>query len=392
MTSETDLHGYILIVDDLDENLQVLGNILMENNYDVAAASSGDEALDILREEENLPNLILLDVMMPNKNGWDTCREIKLDPKMKDIPVIFLTAKAEVEDVVSGFDAGGVDYVTKPFNPKDLLVRVKTHIELQYARKKLLDQKNSLEKAYTRINDDLKSAQKYISSIIPPPLTEGSIKAYWEFLPTESLGGDTFGYHFLDEDSFAFYIIDVSGHGVSSALLSVSQINAIRFESLPDTDFHSPKQVLSKLNEVFDMKDNNYLYCTMFYGVYNKKTRVLKYASGGHPPALLINRNDKTSITLDEQNIIVGAIQTSVYAETEIFIEEDTALYLYTDGAFEVIKDDDTPHSFLELHSYLQKNADSEHKEIRKLYKHLLKLSNNTELDDDFTILKFIFY
>ncbi len=122
----------VLIVDDNPQNLQVLGNIMEKNGYEAALALDGPQALEYLMGES--PDLILLDVMMPEMDGYQVCERIKASNKTRDIPVIFLTAKTSIDDVVKGFEAGAVDYVTKPFTPAELLARVKTHIELKRAR------------------------------------------------------------------------------------------------------------------------------------------------------------------------------------------------------------------------------------------------------------------
>jgi class 3 adenylate cyclase/CheY-like chemotaxis protein len=125
----------ILIVDDTPKNIQVLGTLLRQEGYQINVASNGLQALNIVAKA--IPDLILLDVMMPELDGFQTCRRLKQDSATRDIPIIFLTAKTETEDIVQGFEIGAVDYVTKPFNPPELLSRVHTHLSLQAARAKL---------------------------------------------------------------------------------------------------------------------------------------------------------------------------------------------------------------------------------------------------------------
>ncbi|HCL57462.1 MAG TPA: hybrid sensor histidine kinase/response regulator, partial [Spirochaetia bacterium] len=134
----------ILVVDDLIENIKVIGNILKMNDYKLSIAMNGKEALSYL--EDHFPDLILLDVTMPELNGFTVCEMIKKNEKLKNIPVIFLTAKVESEDILRGFQAGGVDYITKPFNHDELLSRVKTHIELKKSKDLILEQNEKLEK------------------------------------------------------------------------------------------------------------------------------------------------------------------------------------------------------------------------------------------------------
>ena len=122
----------ILIVDDNPQNLQFLGKLLAENGYKLCIAQNGLEALEFVKTK--MPDLILLDVMMPEMDGYEACRRLKAQQSFKHIPVIFLTARADTEDIVKGFEVGGVDYVTKPFNSVELLARVKTHVEIKILR------------------------------------------------------------------------------------------------------------------------------------------------------------------------------------------------------------------------------------------------------------------
>lgn len=122
----------VLAVDDNPQNLQFLGKLLSDNGYDMAMAQNGQQALNFVKKHD--PDLILLDVMMPEMDGYEVCRALKIDFGSRHIPVIFLTAKTGAEDAVQGFEAGGVDYVTKPFNAPELLARIRTHIELNVLR------------------------------------------------------------------------------------------------------------------------------------------------------------------------------------------------------------------------------------------------------------------
>ncbi|MCP4693029.1 MAG: diguanylate cyclase [Desulfobacterales bacterium] len=134
----------ILIVDDNPQNLQFVGNLLLENEYEPAVTMNGSQALEFLKQED--PELILLDIMMPEMDGYEVCKRIKEDSSIQATPIIFLSAKMETEDVVKGFDLGAVDYITKPFNSAELLARVETHITLRLMQKKLEEQNILLQK------------------------------------------------------------------------------------------------------------------------------------------------------------------------------------------------------------------------------------------------------
>ncbi len=150
----------ILTVDDKPQNLQFLGKLLSDNGYEVGMAQSGRQALNFVRKSK--PDLILLDIMMPDMDGYEVCEQLKKDFSAKHIPVIFVTAKTDPEDIIKGFDMGGVDYVTKPFNSAELLARIKTHIELSTLRgllpmcskcKKIRDDKGFWERVDSYIEE-----------------------------------------------------------------------------------------------------------------------------------------------------------------------------------------------------------------------------------------------
>jgi sigma-B regulation protein RsbU (phosphoserine phosphatase) len=156
----------ILIVDDLPGNIHVLGNILQEEGYTISFATNGKQALQMVLSDSY--ELILLDVMMPEMDGFEVARRLKEMPEREGVPIIFLTAKTEGEDIVKGFELGAVDYVTKPFNPAELLARVHTHLELKRARDRIqlayaeLADKN---RQLSLLNEELHKALKEIKTL-----------------------------------------------------------------------------------------------------------------------------------------------------------------------------------------------------------------------------------
>lgn len=143
----------ILIVDDILKNLQVLGTTLMEEGYEISMAQNGFQALK-LAEKIN-PDLILLDVLMPDMTGFETCAKLKESPNLRGIPVIFLTAKTETEDIVTGFKTGGVDYITKPFKKEELLMRIRTHLDLRFFSLEIQEKNENLARLNKEKNEFL---------------------------------------------------------------------------------------------------------------------------------------------------------------------------------------------------------------------------------------------
>lgn len=173
--------GYnILIVDDISQNIQVLGSILPRDSFDISYATDGRQALEMVASEAY--DLILLDIMMPGMDGFEVCRRIQQMPEKKEIPIIFLTARSQKQDIVQGLDTGAVDYVTKPFNAAELRARVKTHLQLKKARERIEEQKNNLEALNQELQDALEKI-KTLEGIIPICCVCKNIrndKGYWE--------------------------------------------------------------------------------------------------------------------------------------------------------------------------------------------------------------------
>ena len=154
---------HILIVDDVSENIQILSNILYQQGMNILIAQSGRETLNIISRKT--PDLILLDILMPDMSGYDVCKQIKSTPETKEIPIIFLTAKTQPEDIIKGFEAGAVDYVTKPFNPTELLARVFTQLELKKFHDIITEQNRQLAEQNIRLHQLNATKDKFFSII-----------------------------------------------------------------------------------------------------------------------------------------------------------------------------------------------------------------------------------
>ncbi|HTN75166.1 MAG TPA: SpoIIE family protein phosphatase, partial [Pirellulaceae bacterium] len=156
------------------------------------------------------------------------------------------------------------------------------------SQRELLQTKQALIESQQHLADELAQAEIYVRSLLPEKL-RGAITSDYQFVSSSQLGGDIFGYHWLDEQQLAIYLLDVCGHGVGSALLSVSVQHALRSHALPNVRFDQPHEVLTALNQAFPMEEHDGRFFTIWYGVYDKRTHQLRYASGGHPPAILLD-------------------------------------------------------------------------------------------------------
>jgi len=318
---------------------------------------------------------------MPKIDGMTLVKIYRANKDLQDVPVIIISSKYKPEIKVQAFDNGANDYFEKRFEikgiEKELIARIRYHSNAYLSR---------LERdaGYKTLENEIKKAAEYIHSFLPSPIKNGEITTDWRHIPSTSLSGDSFDYDWLDDDNFIFYILDVSGHGIGSALLSISAVNVLRSTALSCEDFKNPTKVLTFLNNRFQMSRQNDLYFTIWFGVYNKKTHKLTYAGSAHPPAILLESNKIRM--LESENFLIGGLPKVDFKKTTISIQPGSDLFIFTDGAYEIIQPDGTMWSLNELSDFIKNNNSQDI--LDKLYKHLQKLRDSVHLDDDYTILK----
>ncbi|MEP6668099.1 MAG: PP2C family protein-serine/threonine phosphatase [Chthoniobacter sp.] len=274
----------------------------------------------------------------------------------------------------------------------DMGILYQNTIEHGEAVEDQLAEKNiELNRTKERLDQELAEACNYVRSMLPPP-RQDLPRTEWLLIPSTELGGDSFGYHWIDDDHFALYLLDVCGHGVGAALLSVTAINVLRSASLPNTDFREPGTLLSALNEAFQMETQNNMYFTIWYGVYQVSTRLLRYASAGHPPAILLREKAGASeaTLLQVKGMVLGGMPGTVYREESVTIESGDRLFLLSDGTYEVEKPDGVRLEFGEFVQFAAQGAGSG-SELERILDWVRSMSGAGPLDDDFTLLKVVF-
>mgnify|MGYP006079661291 CR=1 FL=1 len=241
---------------------------------------------------------------------------------------------------------------------------------------------------------EIDDATQYINSLLPAPIV-GEISTSWQYIPSSGLGGDAFGYHWIDENHFAIYLLDVCGHGVGSALMSVSAMNVLRAQSLKNVDFLKPASVLRALNNIFLMESHDNKFFTLWYGVYDKQKRQLTFSSAGHPPAYLVNTDslEQRSIqSLHTPNIAIGYMQDFEFKESVIPLKRYVKLYVYSDGVFEIEKANKEMLSLEEFNQHMSQFIDPTSMESAQILKSMEALKNNTlPFADDYSFLEIIF-
>lgn len=272
----------VLIVDDQPENCSVLQRRLEKEGHSCLSVNDGATALGRLAAEPF--DLVLLDIMMPGMDGREVLRRIKTDESLRHIPVIMISALDQLESVVQCIERGAEDYLPKPFNPVLLRARIGSSLD----RKRLRDAEQAafaaLKESQEKLAAELAEAAAYVQSVLPAPIKQGAVTASWQFLPSSSLGGDAFGYGPERDGSFGICLLDVCGHGVGAALLSISVLNVIRAESLPGVNFSDPAEVLGGLNNAFPMDKHGEMFFTAWCGIFDPGTRRMRFAAGGTRP------------------------------------------------------------------------------------------------------------
>ena len=376
--------GRILIVDHDRLSREILARNLQREGHVVEFEEDGAQAL--VRLAEGNFDLALWEVQLPGLNGLDMLKRARKDPLLLHIPVVLLSEVKDAEMVIRCIEAGADDYLPKPFNPALLKARIRASME----RKSLRDQEQQLLariKAYQeRISGELADATAYLTSLLPEPLREPFV-ADWRFIPSSELGGDCFGYHWIDEDHFALYLLDVCGHGVGAALLSVTVLNVLRSQALHGADFRNPAEVLTAANQAFPMERQNNRYFTLWYGVYQRSTRKLTYGSGGHPPALLFEPGAAAAKKLAARGMMVGAMPTSRYTSQSCEIPAGSRLFLFCDGAYEITLPDGRVYTLDEFAALLGQLPADAPVDLDAVVSQIQQIGGSSKLEDDLSLI-----
>jgi phosphoserine phosphatase RsbU/P len=313
----------ILVVDDTPTNLGVISGAL-KDSYRTKVATSGKKALEIASGPEK-PDLILLDVMMPEMDGYEVCRRLKADSETREIPVIFLTGQTKDEDETRGFEVGAVDYVHKPFSAAVVKARVQSHIMLREARQQLAQQ-------LIAINNELEMAREIQLSILPHELPKvACLEIAARYMPMTSVAGDFYDFIVVDEKHLGVLIADVSGHGLPSALIASMLQVALSGQVAHASD---PAQVLSGLNKAICGKFRQN-FVTAAYIYVDMEKRTMSYGGAGHPPLLMWQNASGKATQVLENGLVLGLFADAAYSAVSLPLEPGDRTVLYTDGIVE---------------------------------------------------------
>jgi sigma-B regulation protein RsbU (phosphoserine phosphatase) len=386
------LKANILIVDDNLKNLQVLGNILNIDLYNVEFAINGRAAIEWIQKKNF--DLILLDVMMPEIDGFEVCEKIKSYDKNKNTPVIFLTAKTDLNSIIQGFDLGAVDYIIKPFNKRELLARVSTHLELKKSRDIIEDYAKDQEYKNKLITYSIKYAKNIQNAVMHSrdKILESFREYFLLFKPKDIISGDFYWSHAVN-DNIIVAVIDCTGHGVPGALMSMLGVTFLN-EIVNIDGIINPNMILNSLrekiinalgqkgisDEVHDGMDASIISI-------NKKQNTLQF-SGANNSLFLIRERE---LHIFKGNTMPVGYEDNMedFTSCELTLSANDVIYLFSDGYSDQFGGEKGKklkiNSFKEILLDIHLKSMTEQNEI--LNQHFEQWKGDLEQVDDVTVL-----
>jgi len=380
----------VLLVDDQIIVAEAIRRML-EGDEEIILHYCGDPQKALSMAAEFNPTVILQDLVMPDMDGLALVKYYRANPATKDIPLIVLSVKEDPKIKALAFALGANDYMVKLPDKVELIARLRYH-SAAYTR--LLERNHAyeqLEMSQRHLHAELNEAAHYVRSLLPEPISNG-ITVDWRYIPSSLLGGDAFDYQWMDGENFVMYILDVCGHGIGAALLSITVLHTLRSKNM-HADYLDPAKVLAALNREFPMEKYNNMFFTMWYGVYNKTTHTLRYATAGHPPAILFLGSSLPylrKVNLRTEGLVIGVDPGSSYTNEVIKLEEFNKLYIFSDGIYEIIKDDNTILSLEEFITLLQEQNQKNEDDLSHILRSLRTINKGDVFNDDVSILEVI--
>ncbi len=335
----------ILIAEDDPFSRKLLQRRLEKWGHEVVAASDGKEAWDYFNKEDF--QFVISDWMMPGMDGLELTRRIRSTPKNGYVYTILLTAKDRKEDLIQGMESGADEFLVKPVDIEELKVRMRAGERIIQLEKSLAERNKALEIANQRMKKDLEAAAKIQESLLPKSKPKFSnVDIYWYFKPCDELAGDFLNFFKLDKNHLAFYVLDVSGHGVSAALLSVtlsrllsanpeeSNLLVRKLKNSDEIEIVPPSEVANQLNRRFPIDLETGQYFTLLYGVLDVDEKHARVVSAGHP-GMVYQPNEERARIIELPGLPIGIHEEIKYEENVFSMNPGERLFLYSDGLIE---------------------------------------------------------
>ncbi len=309
----------ILIVDDNPLNLKLLETTLSKDGYKVLSAGNGPVAREMAVAEK--PDLILLDIKMPGEDGFQVIRQLKKNLATTAIPVIFLTGVSDMDTKLQGFELGAVDYIIKPFHPREVLARVRLHLKLSIATNSLIASQANKLKQITEAQTSM--------LVTPEMYPRAQFGVYYSAL--NEAGGDFYEVRQISDDIFGYFVADFSGHDIKTSFLTVSIKALLQQNSAPVYQAHESMQMINDvLVEI--LPEGKYL--TACYARLNRKTKQMTIVNAGHPPGIFVP-SEGSATRIDMKGDILGIFKEVYFGSHTIDVNPGDRFYLYSDGLIE---------------------------------------------------------
>jgi sigma-B regulation protein RsbU (phosphoserine phosphatase) len=367
----------LLLVDDNPTNLQVLYQTLETTGCKLLVAKNGEAALAIAQKAA--PDLILLDIMMPGIDGFEVCRRLKNNPDTANIPVIFLSALTDTKDKVQGLQLGAVDYVSKPFQPDEVIARVNTHLTIHRLKREVEQKKDALE-------DELKAASDVQRRLLPKKLPEiAGLKLASHYETSLYAGGDYYDIAQIADNQWGFLVADAEGHSAPAAVMMA--MTCALFRSYPEPPAE-PGELLYFLNRhLCKVADPSFV--TALYVVYDAESHHLKIARAGHPPPMIYRSAEKKAIEYTCGGVFpLGIDPYEQVPVTEAELQPGDRILMYTDGITERFSIDGETYGEERLLRQLEGDGNLQPEELlTAIMKDVDDFANGRPADDDQALL-----
>lgn len=388
----------ILVADDDPVTRNLICRKLQTWGHEALTAENGVEAFEILMRE-NI-SFLLSDWMMPKMNGIELCQQVRESDLSHYVYTILLTAKSGKDEVIRGLKAGADDFIAKPFNSEELNVRINAGIRILNLEQSLEERNRKLEDAYRTIRKDLKAAAKMQKDLLPNASSKiDGVHFQWLFLPCTFVAGDIFNFFQLDRSHIGFYILDVAGHGIPSAMLSFSLSKYFTPSSMLQQDnghcgdgsftskMFSPAKAIHELNNRFQGDTETMQYFTMIYGVIDSERRKIRLSQAGHPSPILVPASGHATM-LGEGGFPIGMFPDLEFEENEYDFCPGDRLYVFSDGVTECTNKEKTQYSEERLLKNLEKTRHmSLAAQLGEIKRSLYAWRANTAFSDDVSMM-----
>ena len=367
----------ILLVDDNAANLQMLYQLLEKNvGCKLRVAKTGEAALAIAGKQ--LPDLILLDIMMPGIDGFEVCRRLKADPVTARAPVIFLSALDETADKVKGLQLGAVDYVSKPFQAEEVIARVNTHLTIHRLNREVQEQRDQLEHELKVVSD----LQRELLPRQLPALPGLKLAEHYE--TSRYAGGDYYDAVALPDGRCGLLVADSEGHSAPATVMMA--MTCALFRACPELHAE-PDRVLATINANL-CKVNRESFVTAIYAVLDPRTRRLRVARAGHPLPILFRPAEGRARELSCDGVfMMGFDPYDRVPVTDIQLEAGDRLLFYTDGVSERFNTDRQPYGEDRICGRMEVPAAGPAELVASLMQDLEAFAGGRPADDDQTLL-----